>query len=119
MLKPLRKIYDWAAGKAKERFAPVWLGLVFLLEIIFIVPLDALLMLFCMENPQRRFLYAAVGSVASTISGAVGYLIGFFLWDAIGPFVVSHLISESFFNRLVDHYNQYQSLAVLIGSFLP
>jgi membrane protein YqaA with SNARE-associated domain len=119
MLKPIRKVYDWAASKANTPLAPLWLGVVFLLELFVFVPLDALLMLFCMENPKRRFLYAMIGSVASTISGIGGYLIGYLLWDSIGPFVIQHLISESFFNRLVDHYNSYQGLAVLVGSFLP
>lgn len=119
MLRPIRKIYDWAALKANSRYSVLWLGSVFLLELILFLPLDALLMLFCMENPKKRFFYALVATLASSFIGVIGYFLGALLWDAIGSFIVNHLISESFFNRLVSHYNLYENWAVLLGSFLP
>lgn len=119
MIGPIRKVYDWAGQKATTRFSPLWLGLVFLMELVLVVPLDALLMLFCMQNPKKRFVYALVGTFASAVSGILGYMIGLFLWDTVGPFIVKHLISESFFNRLVSQYNTYQHWAVILGSFLP
>lgn len=114
-----RNVYEWAAGKATSAFAPLWLGIIFLLELVLFIPLDALLMLFCMHNPQRRFVYASVATFASLVTGLAGYAIGYLLWDTIGPFVISHLISPDFFNRLVEHYNAHEKLAVFIGSFLP
>lgn len=119
MFKPARKIYDWAAQKAVSRYAPFWLGVVFLLEMVFFLPLDALLMLFCWENPKRRYLYALVATISSVVSGLVGFLVGYWLWDIVGSYVIGHLISESYFNRFVEHYNQFENWAVLIGSFLP
>jgi membrane protein YqaA with SNARE-associated domain len=119
MMKPARKIYDWAAKKARSKHSPLWLGVVFLLELILFIPLDTILMLFCMENPRKKYLYAAIATVASAISGVIGYFLGYILWDAIGSYVVGHLISENFFNNLVHHYNAHQSLAVFIGSILP
>jgi len=119
MRTPAKKIYDWAARKANTRLAPLWLGCVFLLELIFFLPLDAILVLFCLENPKRRFLYAIIATVASTISGIAGYVLGLLAWDAINPYVIGHLISPEFFARLCDHYHLYQNWAVFIGSFLP
>lgn len=119
MLKPARQIYDWAAQKVHSPFAPLWFGLIFLLEIILFIPLDALLILFCMEKKEQRYLYATIAAIASTISGVVGFLAGYLLWDIIGPFVIEHLISPQFFERLLTQYTHYQNWAVLIGSFLP
>lgn len=119
MFKPARRVYDWAARKASETRAPLWLGLVFLLELVLFLPLDALLMLFCLENPQRRFLYAFLATLASLVSATVGYCIGYLLWDTVGPFLIKHLISQNTFERLVRQYTLYENWAVFFGSLLP
>jgi membrane protein YqaA with SNARE-associated domain len=119
MFKPARKVYDWGAKKASVPLAPLWLGTVFLLELVLFIPLDALLMIFCWENPKKRFVYASIATLASLITASAGYFIGYLLWDTIGSFVINHLISQQFFDRLVHHYNLYQHWAVFIGSFLP
>ena len=53
-----KKIYAWASQKANSRFAPLWLGVIFFLELFFILPMDSILLLFCLENPKRRYTYA-------------------------------------------------------------
>lgn len=119
MLKPARKIYNWASQKVTSPYAPLWLGIMFFLEVILFIPLDALLMLYCFENQAKRYLYAFIATISSTLCAIGGYFIGYFLWDTIGSFIVGHLISTDFFNRLVAHYNLYENWVVLIGSFLP
>lgn len=114
-----RRIYNWACQKAYSPMAPLWLALIFILEMFLFLPMDALLMMFCMHNPQRRYIYAFVATLSSIVIGLIGYGIGFFLWDAVGNFVTQYLISNDFFNRLVAHYNQHEFLAVFLGSLLP
>jgi membrane protein YqaA with SNARE-associated domain len=118
-MKPARKVYEWACQKAFSPMAPLWLALIFFLEMFLFLPMDALLMLFCMHNPKRRFTYAAVATLSSVVIGLIGYWVGFYLWDSVGAFVTKHLVSADFFTRLVDHYNSYEFLAVFAGSFLP
>jgi membrane protein YqaA with SNARE-associated domain len=81
--------------------------------------MDGLLMLFCMHNPKRRFLYAFVATMASVFMGLIGYGVGYLLWDTIGPFITAHLISPDFFGRMIEHYHAYETSAVFVGSFLP
>lgn len=119
MLKPARKVYDWASKKADAPMAPLWLGLIFLLEMFLFLPMDAIMMLFCMHNPQRRYIYAAVATLSSLAIALMGYGIGYLLWDSVGDFVTSHLISPDFFKRMVAHYNEHENIAVFLGSFLP
>lgn len=119
MFKPARKIYNWAASKAHSTLAPLWLGIVFLFETVLVVPIDPLLMLFCLENPKKRYLYATIATLASVASGVIGFFLGYLLWDTIGPFVVKHLMSPKFFERLVHQYTEYENTAVFIGSILP
>ncbi len=114
-----RKIYNWASQKALSRWAPLWLALIFVLEMFLFLPMDALLILFCMHNPTRRHSYALVATVTSVVIGLIGYGVGYLLWDSMGGFVTQYLISPAFFERLVAHYNEYEYLAVFLGGFLP
>jgi len=114
-----KKIYNWASQKANSRFAPLWLGIIFFLELIFFLPMDALLLFFCLENPSRRYQYAFMATMGSLASGLVGYLIGMAAWEVIHPYVLDRLFSTSFFENLSHHYQAHQNLAVFTGSFLP
>lgn len=114
-----KKLYDWASRKAQSRFSALWLGLIFFLEMVFFLPLDAILLLFCLENPSQKYRYSLVATSASVASSLVGYLLGFALWEAINPYVLDHLISTSFFERISFNYQQYQHFAVFVGSLLP
>lgn len=113
------RLYSWATLKATSTRAPLWIGLLFFLEIFLFVPLDAILMFFCLQNPKKTLLYITIAAVMSTISALVGYLLGHFLWDLIGPYVVPHLISTAFFDRLSAHLQAYTSWAVFLGSLFP
>lgn len=118
-MQPARRVYNWACQKAYSPMAPLWLAFIFLLEMFLLLPMDALLMLFCMHNPERRYLYALVATLSSIVIGLIGYGIGYLLWDSVGAFVTEYVISKDFFSRLVQHYNQYEHLAVFLGGFLP
>ena len=118
-MQVVKKIYDWASRKALSRWAPLWLAFIFILEMFLFLPMDALLILFCMHNPKRRYTYALVATLSSIFIGLIGYALGYWLWDSIGGFVTQYLISPSFFERLVTHYNDYEYLAVFLGGFLP
>jgi membrane protein YqaA with SNARE-associated domain len=114
-----KKIYAWASQKANSRFAPLWLGVIFFLELIFLIPMDAILLLFCLENPKRRYIYASVATLASLSSGIVGYFLGMAAWDLISPYVLDRMFSTSFFERICSHYLANQHSAVFLGSLLP
>lgn len=114
-----KKIYDWASRKANSRFATLWLSIIFFLELVFLLPMDAILLLFCLENPKKRYVYAIVATGASVVSGVVGYFLGLAAWHLISPYVLDHLISTSFFERISAHYLTHQHSAVFLGSLLP
>ncbi len=118
-MRPARKFYTWACQKVHSPWAALWLGCIFLMEILLFVPLDLVLMLFCLEKREKRMFFATLSTLASLLSGIIGYLIGWLLWDTIGPYLVGYVVSEDFFNRLSLHYAQYESLAVLAGALLP
>lgn len=113
------RFYNWSIEKASSPKAPFWLSLLFTLECVLFVPLDAILMFFCLQKRSHIFLYIVLATIASTISGLIGYLLGHFLWDLIGGWVVPHLISTASFERLTHQFHQYEHWALFFGALLP
>jgi len=113
------RIYNWAIRRTESRRSPVWIGILFFLELILFIPLDAILLFFCLQNRSKIPYYVLIATAASTLSGFCGYLIGHLLWDFVGPFMLSHLINPASFERFSSHYQSYENLAVFVGSLLP
>lgn len=113
------KLYTWATEKAISPKAPLWIALIFSLELVLILPLDAVLMFFCLQTPRKSFLYAAIAAVSSLASAIAGYLLGHFLWDLIGDFVVPNLVSTSFFNKILGNFQVYEGWVAFLGALLP
>ena len=113
------KLYNWAIEKASSEKAPLWLALLFSMELFLLIPLDAVMAFFCMQKRSNIFLYIMIATLASTVSGLIGYLFGHFLWDLVGNWVVPHLISTTAFARMSTHIQQYENWAVFFGALLP
>ena len=113
------RLYHWASEKANSKNSSVWIGLLFLLEIFLFIPLDAVLMFFCLQNRQKIFYYVTIAAAASLASGLIGYFLGHFLWDWIGSYIVPHLISASFFEKIGLHFAQYENWAIFLRALLP
>ena len=116
----IRRIYDWMSIKVKSPYANAWLAFLFFIESsIFIIPVDPLLILYCISNRTRVYYYAIVTTISSVIGGLFGYLIGAVLWQSIGTILVKWLISEQAFFSFVEKYKTYQHWAVLAAGFTP
>ena len=112
-------LYQWALRKAHSPRAPFWVALLFGFELILFIPLDAVLMFFCLQKRERTVLYVFLAAAFSVLSGIMGYLVGCFLWDLVGPYVVPYLISQSFFTKIAGHFQAHESWAVFLGALLP
>ncbi len=119
-MKFIRRIYDWMGSKAHSRHGLVWLFALFFIEAsVFIVPVDPLLILFCVEHRKKSFFFATLATIASVLGGIAGYMIGYLLWDTVGARLVDLLISQATFQTVVARYELYQAWAVLLGAFTP
>lgn len=119
MKQSTTKLYNWAIEKASSTKAPLWLALLFALELFLLIPLDAVLMFFCLQRRSNIILYIMIATIASTLSGLVGYLMGHFLWDLISGWVIPNLISSASFEQFSGHMQVYENWAVFIGGLLP
>ncbi len=112
-------LYQWALRKAHSPRAPFWVALLFGLELVLFIPLDAVLMFFCLQRRSHTLLYVVIAALFSVVSGVMGYLVGCFLWDLVGSYVVPYLISPSFFAKIASHFQMHESLALFFGALLP
>jgi len=115
----LKNIYNWMGRKVHSSYADVWLSALFFIEAVFFIPVDPLLILFCIQNRKKSLYYATIATISSVTGGVFGYFIGAALWSSVGVTLISWAISESAFASAVETYRQYQNWAVLIAGFTP
>ncbi len=106
-------------SKTSSRYANHWLAGLFFVEAFFFIPVDPLLILFCIENRKKSFYFASIATISSVFGGLFGYFIGAALWESIGIKLVNWIISENTFFKAVGTYKLYQNWAVLIAGFTP
>jgi membrane protein YqaA with SNARE-associated domain len=105
--------------KVDSYYATTWLSFLFFIEAFLFVPVDPLLILFCIQKNKRSLYYAIVATLSSVVGGLFGYIIGAAMWNSIGMKLVSWIISEQTFHNAVLKYKLYQNWAVLIAGFTP
>ncbi|MBI3900895.1 MAG: hypothetical protein HY324_01935 [Chlamydiia bacterium] len=113
------KLYLWALQKASSSKAPLWIGLLFFLELFLFIPLDPILLFFCLQRRSKIFLYSSIAAIASVFSACIGYLFGHFLWDLLETLVIPHLISASSFAKISSQFEIYEHWALFLGALFP
>ncbi|MDX2257766.1 MAG: YqaA family protein [Hyphomicrobiaceae bacterium] len=80
----LRTLYDWTLSLAARKTAEVWLAVIAFVESsVFLIPADVLFVPMALARPDRAYRYAIIATIASTLGGIAGYLLGAFAFDAI------------------------------------
>ncbi len=115
----LKKVYDWVGQQVNSPFADPFLALFAFLESIIFPPAAPLLILYCIENPRKSYIYALITTVFSVIGGVASYYLGYALWESVGQTLVNYITTPESFQEIVGMYQKYQDAAVAIGSFSP
>lgn len=80
----LRRLYDWTLSLAARKTAELWLAVIAFIESsVFLVPADVLFLPMALARPARAYRYAAVATVASTLGGIAGYLLGYLAYESV------------------------------------
>jgi len=88
------------------------------IESFFLVPPpDFLLITMDLANPNKALFYATICTIASTIGGVVGYLIG--LWGGRPVFNFLFKNKHEQFEKVEKLYNEYGAAAVFFAAFTP
>jgi membrane protein YqaA with SNARE-associated domain len=116
----LRRLYMRTLALAASPRAPWWLAVVAFAESSFFpIPPDALLIPMALARPDRAWRFATICTVASVVGGALGYLIGYAVFDQLArPLIDLYGYGDRFvaFQQL---YARYGLWVILIKGLTP
>lgn len=116
----LKRLYDWTMAKAASRNATPWLaGVSFAESSFFPIPPDLLMIPMILANRTAAWRIATICTVASVVGGIAGYMIGFFLYETIGRWVIDVYHLEAQFATLRDTFVQYGAEILIIKGMTP
>ena len=117
----LRRLYDRTLALAGSPRAPWWLGGVAFAESSFFpIPPDILLLLMGLARPTRAWHFALICTVGSVLGGALGYAIGFYLFDQLMATAIAHsLFGNDPLGRFQSWYAKYGLYVILIKGLTP
>ena len=119
-----RRLYNWVLHWALTPYSGWALFLLSFAESSFFpVPPDVLLAPLTLGNRKKWWKFALNCSVASVVGGILGYLIGVFLWDLIGNWVIVHFswagLTEANFEKFQNWYDKHNFWIVFLCGFTP
>lgn len=118
-MKLFSALYDRVMAWSRHRQAERYLfALSFAESSFFPIPPDVMLAPMTLARPERGWRLATLTTVASVLGGIVGYLIGWFAFDAVAPLIERAGHMESY-QRAVDAFAAWGFVAILIAGFSP
>ena len=112
-------LYDRCMQWARHRHAVWYLsGLSFAESSFFPIPPDVMLAPMCMAQPQKAWRYALFTTLSSVLGGLLGYLIGYYAFDLIEPWLSqSHYWDKYLVAR--EWFGEWGFWAILVAGFSP
>jgi membrane protein YqaA with SNARE-associated domain len=115
----LRRLYDWTLSLAARKTAEAWLAVIAFVESsVFLVPADVLFLPMVLSRPERAYRYALVATLASTLGGIAGYMLGALAYDTVARPVLEFYGSLEQFERLRACAGRETTMVLLVTSGL-
>ncbi|MEO1207804.1 MAG: YqaA family protein [Pseudomonadota bacterium] len=116
----LKATYDWTMQLASHRRAPEALfGVSFIESSFFPIPPDVMLVPMVLAERAKAWFFALVATVGSVAGALLGYVIGYFLFEAVGQPVFAFYGYAEKFEKFATTYNDYGAWAVLVAGVTP
>ncbi|WP_448188595.1 YqaA family protein [Azospirillum sp. sgz301742] len=116
----LKRLYDWAMEKAASKNSRGWLAAVSFAESSFFpLPPDILLIPMVLADRRNAWRIATLCTVASVVGGIVGYMIGYFLYETIGRWVIDFYHLGERFEVLRQTFVEYGAQIIIIKGMTP
>ncbi|MGB5716773.1 MAG: YqaA family protein [Gammaproteobacteria bacterium] len=113
------KLYDKCMLWSRHRHAAWYLaGLSFAESSFFPIPPDVMLAPMSMARPDRAWRYATLTTVASVLGGLLGYLIGYYGFDLIQPWLQESHYWDSY-QAARGWFEEWGFWAILVAGFSP
>ncbi len=116
----LRSLYIRVMVLASSRNAAWWLAAIAFAESSFFpIPPDALLVPMALAKPRSAWKYAAICTAASVCGGALGYLIGFAVFDQIAQPLLRLYGYGAAYAAFQAKFQEYGLWIILIKGLTP
>ena len=116
----LHRLYSRVLALSASRHAPWWLAAISFAEAsCFPIPPDVLLIPMALARPERAWRLAFICTVASVAGGALGYLIGYALFDQLAQPLIHLYHYDAAFARFQATYAQWGLWVILIKGLTP
>jgi len=116
----LRNLYARTLALAASPRAAWWLAVIAFAEAsCFPIPPDALLIPMALARPREAWRFAAICTVASVIGGALGYFIGYAVFDQLAQPLIRLYGYGDRFAAFQALYAQYGLWVILIKGLTP
>ena len=116
----IRKLYDWVMAKARSPKAPQALFWVSFAESSFFpIPPDVMLVPMVLADRSKAWWYATIATVASVLGGIAGYMIGYFLIDTVGRWIIDLYGLATKFETFKETFNTYGVWILIIKGMTP
>lgn len=116
----LRAFYDRILALAASRRAPWWLAAIAFAESSFFpIPPDALLVPMVLAQPRRAWFFALICTIASVMGGALGYYIGYAVFDQLARPVLDFYGYTAKFAAFQALYAEWGLWVILIKGMTP
>ena len=113
---PLRGLYAWVMHNAQGKYAWATMAAIAFAESSFFpMPPDIVMVPMALKNRRRAFLMAACCTLFSVLGGLLGYLIGSWLYDSVGEWLIRMYGMGGDIESFRVAYNKYGALIVLQG----
>lgn len=116
----LQRTYARVLTLAGSRYATWWLALIAFAEASFFpIPPDALLIPMALAKPRHAWRFAAVCTVASVTGGALGYLIGYAVFDQVARPILDVYGYGAAYAAFQAKFQEYGLWIILIKGLTP
>lgn len=116
----LRALYDWTLDKASHPHATRWLAVFAFVESSFFpIPPHPLLGLMCLAEPKKALRFAFICTFFSVLGGIFGYAIGYYLYEAIGEWLIGALGLTQAFPTAACYLRENDWQAIMIAGTTP
>ena len=115
-----RPLYDWTLRMAGHRHAMRYMGAVSFAESSFFpIPPDVMLVPMMLARRDQIWTIALVCTITSVIGGIFGYMIGYFLYDTLGQWLIGAYGLQKGAEDFHHWYAEWGAAIILVKGLTP